>query len=130
MTTDPNNISTYTHEFQIGPATPTPAHDGDVTRALAEWAAPLIGQGADTTTTIIGLKRGFEEANPVAAMVTGNPVGFIAVKLGMAIAQHFIVKGLYDSGHEGWAKLFGAASFASGAIPAALNIRTIERGKP
>lgn len=120
--TDPN-ISTFGPEFTIGNH-PTQPGAVDI---LARFA-PAIGQAADAATTMVALHHGYSEGNPAVAMVAGSAPLFLALKLGFGVGMGFYVKRLQEQGHQGWAKAIGFISGAGGAIPAVLNVRTMQKG--
>ena len=92
--------------------------------------APYAGQAADFATTAIAIRSGrFVERNPLLAHVTGDLAITAAVKLGIALVQHAFVKKLDEAGYGRLARLASAASFASGAIPAGLNLASLLKGK-
>lgn len=86
---------------------------------------PGVGQALDFGTTVVGLRKGAREANPLVAPLTEKLPLFAALKLGIGIVQGLAVKALHDGGHERAAKVVSAVSFAGGAIPAVHNIKVI-----
>ena len=102
-------------------------HDAyDVREVGLGWEiAPIAGQAADTITTALALRKGYREANPIVAHVAGNLTAFAGVKLALAILQHIAVRGLAKTGHPKLARIVSALSFASGVVPAAMNVRTM-----
>lgn len=117
MSEDPN-ITRVGPEFTIGDH---PSKPGAVD-ILARFA-PVVGQAADATTTLVALHHGYSEGNPAVAMVAGSAPLFLALKLGFGVGMGLYVKKLQDQGHLGWARALGFISGAGGIVPAALNTR-------
>ena len=88
---------------------------------------PGVGQALDLGTTLVGLDKGAREANPLIAPLVDKVPVFIAVKLGLGIAQGFLIKSLADNGHKRAAKIISAVSFGAGALPAIHNIGVIRK---
>ena len=92
------------------------------------WITLLAGQGADIGTTAYALNSGrFEEANPLL----GDSLGRILLtKAGVTGGIGILMKLLERTGDPEKvkaAKLAGYVSGAAGAIPAAMNIRTLTK---
>jgi hypothetical protein len=85
-----------------------------------------LAQGADLTTTMVGLKRGCEELNPLYGR---NPsyTKLTARKMtGMAVIGT-IAWGAHKSGHNGVSKTVLWAGIASGGAAAAWNMTRIAK---
>lgn len=88
------------------------------------WIAMLAGQGADIGTTTYALNSGrFEEANP---LLGNNLAKILAIKAG-AIGGNALLMKLLEKNHPTAAKAAGYIMGAGGAIPAAINLHTINK---
>lgn len=86
---------------------------------------PGVGQALDFGTTVVGMRKGASEGNPLIAPIADKLPVFAAVKLGLGILQGLAVKSLADGGHKKAARIVSAISFAGGAIPAIHNVKVI-----
>lgn len=90
------------------------------------WISLLAGQGADMGTTAYGLTHGYKEANH---LLDNNIARILAIKAGTIGGNALIMKWLEKGGRDKAAKAVGYIGGASGAIPAALNLRTLTKDR-
>ena len=98
------------------PSPPTPRLEFE--RALF-WAAA----GADTTTTVIGTARGYQESNPFVS----GPVSAVVVTMGSAILVDWAARRLRDTGHPSAARLIWWFGVGTRGTFATLNARQLAR---
>jgi len=94
---------------------------------VAWLVLPGIGQAADFATTVVGMKKGAVEGNPIVAPIADKIPVFAAVKLGIGVLQALAVKSLADNGHKKAAKIVSMVGFGLGAGPAIHNIQVMRR---
>lgn len=107
-----------------GPSAPASESAQGPQPGIGPWpyAALVGGQGADALTTMVALRQpGFREGNPLGAK--GALLGKAALTPLMALAM----KRLAAGGHPTAAKVLGYGVGAAGAVPAALNVRTMRK---
>ena len=68
-------------------AAETPLPDSVRPIGLGWEIAPVVGQVADGVTTVIALRKGYKEGNPLMAKVTGDLATFAALKLAIALVR-------------------------------------------
>lgn len=119
---DPNISLHAAPEFQIGARRKTDSAD----IGLGYVIAPGIGQAADAITTVVALRRGYVEGNPVMAHVTGNPGLFVGLKLAAGLGFGFVTKALAKRSPRA-ARAFSVVTSFLGFVPAALNVKAMGR---
>ena len=94
--------------------------------ALSSMYAGLAAlQGYDVYSTMVALKRGATEANPLMAGVTRNPGAFIALKAGMTTVSIVAAERLWRQHHRAQAVAVMAISNGFMALVAAHNASVV-----
>ena len=88
-------------------------------KTLILWT--VLAQGADLTTTVVGLNRGCREA----VLPFHSPAGVAAWKSGVTVAFVWTYRRQKDR-HPKLTRAAAIAVLASGATAAALNLHTIQ----
>ena len=128
MDLSPEALKRHALLMQMAPeGAPAPAQEsGEGPRGIGAgpYAALLGGQGADIGTTIAALK------NP--RLKEGNPLGLggvLASKAAMLTLAPWLMRRMTKAGHPTAAKVMGYGVGAAGAVPAALNLRTMAKAR-
>lgn len=85
----------------------------------------LFAQGADLTTTIVGLRGGCHEGNPT--LERASVARIVGVKTGAIAAEVTIAWGAHKKGHTGAAKAILWTGIGTGTFAAIWNTRQITR---
>ena len=105
---------------QVEPAGRTDAPAEHKGIGAAPYVSMFGGQGADIATTVAAVKSGrFREANPLGL------TGVLAAKGAALTLVPWLMRKLARDGHPTAAKILGHGVGAAGAVPAALNMRTM-----
>lgn len=118
---DPASLARAVTVAQQGPTPSAQTAQKAAGIGVAPYLALESGQGADLATTIMALQHPdrFQEANPA------GPVGVLIAKALMMGVSPFVIRELAKDGHDKLAKTLSYVLGAEGAIPAALNVRTM-----
>lgn len=85
--------------------------------------ALLGGQGADLATTLYGLSHGATESNPILG---GSPARITATKAAMTAGLAYLTHRMSKTSPKA-ALITALLGGAAGAIPAAMNVRTLTK---
>jgi hypothetical protein len=91
------------------------------------YAASVTLQVWDTYSTIVGLRRGAVEMNPVMGVATKNAAVFVAVKSAVAAAAIYQAERMWRDHHRVRAIVFMAVSNSVMAVVAANNQATLRK---
>lgn len=86
----------------------------------------LLSQGADLTTTVVGMNRGCVEANPLYGR-TASVQQVVMTKSAGTFVVATIAWGAHKEGYTKQAKGILLVGIAASAIPAVINVRRIPR---
>lgn len=91
----------------------------------ALYGGAVFLQSCDAYLTLVALKRGASEANPVLRPVSGEPIAFIAVKAGLTATSIVGVERLWKDNHRVSAVALMAASNALMIVINAHNVAVL-----
>ena len=107
---------------QVEQAGRTTNADNDTSINSAPYWALFGGQGADLATTLPAVMSGrYRESNPLGLG------GIVAGKAAMMGLVPWLMRKLARDGHPRLSKALGYGVGAAGAVPAAMNVRTMMR---